>query len=184
MTTLNIVFLIIAILVILAFLFYIVYSSDGWKLDHTKERLRDAESECLDKFKIKFDLMKEMIEYTEKKYKIESNVFDQVKELSIDSLDSFKGEKILNKSYKEIMQIREDHPSVRETKAFKELISNYNSNELNIVALRTYHNKYTLVFNDMIKKFPYNIISKFKKYSINELIEGRELDSNFNNLEV
>ena len=125
-----------------------------------------------------------MIEYTEKKYKIESNVFDQVKELSIDSLDSFKSEKLINKSYKEIMQIREDHPSVRETKAFKELLSNYNSNELSIVALRTYHNKYTLVFNDMIKKFPYNIISKVKKYRINELIEGRELDNNFNNSEV
>lgn len=184
MTTLNIIFLIIAILSILLFSFYIIYSSKGWKLDHTKERLNDSESECLDKFKIKYDLIKQMIEYTEKKYKIESNVFDQVKELSIDSLDSFKSEKLINKSYKEIMQIREDHPSVRETKAFKELLSNYNSNELNIVALRTYHNKYTLVFNDMIKKFPYNIISKVKKYRINELIEGRELDNNFNNSEV
>ena len=86
MTTLNIIFLIIAILSILLFSFYIIYSSKGWKLDHTKERLNDSESECLDKFKIKYDLIKQMIEYTEKKYKIESNVFDQVKELSIDNV--------------------------------------------------------------------------------------------------
>ncbi len=184
MTTINIIFIIISSLIVLAFLIYIIYKSDGWKLDLTKERLNDSESECLDKYKIKYELITKMIEYTEKRYKIESNVFTQVKELNIDSLDSFKSEKTINKSYKEILQIREDHPSVRESKTFKELIEQYNSNELNIVSLRTYHNKYTLVFNSMIKKFPYNIISKIKKYRINELIEGRELDSNFNNLEV
>lgn len=184
MTTLNVIFIIISTLVILGFLLRIIYKSNGWKLDLTKERLSDSESECLDKYKIKYDLIIKMIEYTEKKYKIESNVFLQVKELNIDSLDSFKSEKMINKSYKEILQIREDHPRVRETKTFKELINQYNENELNIVSLRTYHNKYTLVFNSMIKKFPYNIISKIKKYRINELIEGRELDSNFNNLEV
>lgn len=184
MTTLNIIFIVISSLVILAFLFSIIYKSNGSKLDLTKERLNDSESECLDKYKIKYDLIIKMIEYTEKRYKIESNVFTQVKEMNIDSLDSFKSEKIINKSYKEILQIREDHPSVRESKTFKELIEQYNSNELGIVSLRTYHNKYTLVFNSMIKKFPYNIISKIKKYRINELIEGRELDNNFNNLEV
>lgn len=184
MTTLNVIFIVLSSLIVLSFLLRIIYKSNGWKLDLTKERLSDSESECLDRFKIKYDLIVKMIEYTEKRYKIESNVFLQTKELSIDSLDSFKSEKIINKSYKEILQIREDHPSVRESKTFKELIEQYNANELNIVSLRTYHNKYTLVYNSMIKKFPYNIISKIKKYRINELIEGRELDNNFNNSEV
>ena len=184
MTTLNIIFIIVSILVILAFLFLIFYKSDSQKLDLTKERLNDSESECLDKYKIKYDLIIKIIEYTEKKYKIESIAFDQVKELSIDSLDSFKSEKLINKAYKEVLQVRSDNPKARETKEFKQQIQSYNENELNIVALRTYHNKYTLVFNSMIKKFPYNIISKFKKYGLNKLIEGRELDNNFNNLEV
>ena len=37
----------------------------------------------------------------------------------------------------------------------------------------------------MIKKFPYNIISKIRKLKIRNIIEGKELDVNFNNdLEV
>ncbi len=184
MTALNIILIVVSALIIVSFLFIILYKFNSQKLDFTKERLSDSESECLDKYKIKYDLITQMIDYTEKKYKIESKVFDTVKELNIDSLDSFKSEKVINKSYKEIMQIRQDNPKTRESKSFKELIQKYNENELNIVSLRTYHNKYTLVFNNMIKKFPYNIISKLKKYSINELIEGRELDNNFNNLEV
>ena len=184
MTTLNIILTIIDTLIVLVFLFFIIYKSNSYKLDLTKERLNDSESECLDKFKIKYDLIIKIIDYTIKKYKIESIAFDKVKELTIDSLDSFKSEKIINKCYKEILQIRSDNPNARESKQFKELIQKYNENELSIVSLRTYHNKYTLVFNGMIKKFPYNIISKFKKYKLNELIEGREIDSNFNNLEV
>jgi hypothetical protein len=184
MTTLNIFFIIIFSLVIISFLVLIFYKSDSQKLDLTKERLSDSESECLDKYKAKYELITQMIEYTEKKYKVESSCFEDVRKLNIESLDSFKNEKLINKSYKEIMQIRSDNPKARESKDFKELIKKYNENEISIVSLRTYHNKYTLVFNNMIKKFPYNIISKLKKYGLNKLIEGRELDNNFNNLEV
>ena len=61
----------------------------------------------------------------------------------------------------------------------------YDNNELKIISLRTFYNKYTLQYNNLIKKFPYNIISKFKKLKIKNIIEGKELDINFNNdLEV
>ena len=56
---------------------------------------------------------------------------------------------------------------------------------IKIVSIRTYYNKYTLQYNNMIKKFPYNIISKIRKLKIRNIIEGKELDINFNNdLEV
>ena len=126
-------------------------------------------------------LIIKMIDIVESKYKVDSKVFDQAKELNVDNIDSFKNEKILNKCYKEIIQIKEDNTKVRETKAFKELIHNYNENEIFLIALRTYHNKYTLIYNNMITKFPYLIISKVKRYNINELIEGQDLDINYNN---
>ena len=33
----------------------------------------------------------------------------------------------------------------------------------------------------MIKKFPYNLISKIKRYKLDSLIDGNELETNFNN---
>ena len=184
MTKLNVVLIIINSIIVLALLFREIYKINGEKLSFTKDKLNTSEEECLDKFKTKYDLIMQLIEYTEKKYKIESKAFEDAKEIKIESLDSFKNEKILNKCFKEILQIKEDNTKVKETKAFRELIKQYNENELNIISLRTYHNKYTLVFNDMIKKFPYNIISKIKKYNINELIEGQEISSFNNDLEV
>ena len=92
---------------------------------------------------------------------------------------------MLNKCYKELIQIKEDNQKNRELKSFREIIDDYEENELHIISLRTYYNKYTLEYNNMIKKFPYNIVAKFKKYKIRPILEGKELSSNFNNdLEV
>ena len=185
MTKTNIIILIIALVIVLVFLSIIIYKTFGEKLDNIVNKLKDSEKDAIDKLNTKKDILLELIKFTESKYKIESKVFEEVKELSIEDLSSFNNEKKLNKCYKEIVQIREDHKKVRETKAFKELFLEFEKNEINIISLRTFHNKYTLIYNNMLKKFPYNIISKIKKYKLNTLIEGKELDSNFNNdLEV
>jgi hypothetical protein len=185
MNKLNVILLIIDIIITLAAVSYIMYRVNNEKLNHNKNKLIDSEGECLKVYKNKYDLLMKIIEITQSKYKIDSKVFEDAKQIDITSLDSFKNEKLLNKCFKEVLQIREDNTKVRETKAYKELISEYNKNEILLVSLRSYHNKYTLIFNDMIKKFPYNIISKIKRYNINSLIEGSEIDNNFNNnLEV
>lgn len=185
MNKLNVILLIIDIIITLIAVSYIMYRVNNEKLNHNKNKLIDSEGECLKVYKNKYDLLMKIIEITQSKYKIDSKVFEDAKQIDITSLDSFKNEKLLNKCFKEVLQIREDNTKVRETKAYKELISDYNKNEILLVSLRSYHNKYTLIFNDMIKKFPYNIISKIKRYNINSLIEGSEIDNNFNNnLEV
>ena len=121
----------------------------------------------------------------EDKYKVESKIFEDVKKMKIDSIKSYKNEKILNKCYKEILQIKEDNKKTKEVRSFKDIINDYEDNELLIISLRTYYNKYVLEYNNLIKKIPYNIIAKFKKYQLRTLLEGKELTTNFNNsLEV
>ncbi len=185
MTKSNIIILIISIIVVLIILCIILGSYLDEKIKNISNKLNDAEKEAIDKLNDKKEILIKLIEYTEKKYKIESKAFENVKKLNIDSLNSFKSEKVLNKCYKEIIHIKEDNPKQKETKNLKELLKQYDEIELHVISIRTYHNKYTLVYNNLIKKFPYNIISKIKKYNIATLIEGKELSNNFNNdLEV
>ena len=126
-----------------------------------------------------------MIKVATSKFKCESTAFDEVKDLEIDNLDSFKDEKKLIKCYEELVHVIEDNPKSKDLKTLKDYVKKYENNDLKIVSIRTYYNKYTLQYNNMIKKFPYNIISKIKKLKIRNIIEGKELDINFNNdLEV
>jgi len=185
MTKFNIFLIIIDSLIILVSLIFILYKSYSEKLNLIKKRLDDSEKECMDKYKIKYESIIKLIDMTVSKYKVESKVFDSAKKINENEINNYKDEKLLNKCFKEIMQIREDNPKVKETKAFKSLIEKCNTNEIFLVSLRSYHNKYTVIYNDMIKKFPYNVISKFKNYNLNSLIDGNELENDFNNnLEV
>ena len=185
MTKPNIIILIIAVLLILIGLCIILYKSFNEKIEHIIDKLDDSEEEIVDKLKSKHDLIQKLIKHVQTKYKVESKIFEDVNKITIEDLSSFKDEKKLNKCYKEILQIKEDNNKVRETKAFKEMLTNYEENDINIISLRTFHNKYTLIYNNMLHKFPYNIISKIKRYKLKTLIDGKELDNNFNNdLEV
>ena len=112
-----------------------------------------------------------MIKVATSKFKCESTAFDEVKDLEIDNLDSFKDEKKLIKCYEELVHVIEDNPKSKDLKTLKDYVKKYENNDLKIVSIRTYYNKYTLQYNNMIKKFPYNIISKIRKLKIRNIIE-------------
>ena len=166
MKTLNIIALILVILIVVFLLINIL-------LKFFKERI---------------DNLYKMLNYVTKKLKIESSTFDEVNTLEINDLFSFKDENVLDKCYVEIIEIREDNKKSRETKDVKEFnqnIDEYEDNELHIISLRTFYNKYTLEYNNLIKKIPFNLVAKLKGYKIKTLLEGREIDDSFNNdLEV
>lgn len=199
MKTINVVFLIVGIVAILVALTIIFYKYFNERINIILNKVNKSSEDCYKKLNTKLDLLKKMINHITTNLKIDSKTFNEVNDLKIESLDSFKEEKLLNKCYKEINKILEDNP-LKEMKSkrgrkkkdsnesknnINDLIKKYADNDLKLVALRTYYNVYTLEFNNMIKKFPYNIIAKIKKYSIKTLLEGKELDINFNNdLEV
>ena len=109
MNTLNIIALILVILIILISLITILFKCHNEKLESIIKNLDNTEQECFDKLKNKYDYIIRLINIIEDKYKIESKVFEDAKKMKIDSIKSYKNEKILNKCYKEILQIKEDN---------------------------------------------------------------------------
>ncbi len=185
MTKTNIIIVIFFIVILLVVLSIILYKYKGEKLDNLKKKLDNCENEFYSKIEEKHKTLLSLIEVVINKYKVESKAFDDVKSLELDSTNLYKNENLLNKCHKEIIQVIEDNIKVRQTKVFKEQLNKYEEIELHLISIRTFYNKYTLIYNNIIKKFPYNFISKFKGYKIRSLIDGKELDTNFNNdLEV
>lgn len=181
----NIVALILVSLIFLTSLLIVIFKFLTEKLDSLYNKVSTSEEESFEKLKNKYNLIIRSIKLIENKFKIESKTFEEVKKVKIDSISSFKHDKLLNKCYSEILQIKSDNNKSKEIKSFKDIIDEYEENELHIISLRTYYNKYTLEFNKLIKKIPYNIVAKIRKYKLKSLFEGKELDVNFNNdLEV
>ena len=184
MKTVYIITLVLILLAVILAFIILFYKYFNEKLFTLYKKLNDTEEEYNDKFNKKFDIVNRFMEEIIKKYKTESKTFDNVKK--IDEIDiSLKMEKLLNKCYKELVEVKEDKQKTREIKIFRELMNEYEDNELSLISLRTYYNSYTVIYNNLLSKFPYNLISKLKKYGVKNLIEGKELEIDFNNdLEV
>ena len=184
MKPINIIILLIAIITVLTFLIIILFKYFNEKILILMRKLDQSELEYKDKVKNKYNILDRMINLVENKYKTHSKVFDDIKKIKMDEITSLKNENLLDKCYKEIIEIKEDNKKGKEVKSFKDIIEEYNDNELHIISLRTFYNKYTLEYNNIIKKIPYNIVSKFKKYKVKSLLEGEELENNTTNKEV
>ena len=185
MKILGVLALILVVLIVFIALLLVIYKHYNSKLEYLNEKLNDAKDEFLDMFKDKYELIIRFIEEVENKYKIESKTFDEIKEIDSEKVSSLKNELLLNKCYKELLQIKEDNQKNKEIKAFREIIDKYEDNELHIISLRTFYNKYAVKFNNLIKKFPYSIVSSINKYATISLLEGKEIDSDFiNDMEV
>ena len=185
MGTVNIIFLIICIIVILTGLIITLFKYYNERINLLLKRLNETESEFNGKIRNKYNILIRMINIIENKYKTHSKIFDEIQKIKVEDMSSIKSEELFNKCYKEIIDIKEDNKKVREVKTFKEIIDEYSENELHIISLRTFFNKYALEYNNIIKKIPYNIVSLFKKYKAKSLLDGKEIDNSFNNdLEV
>lgn len=185
MKTIDIICIVLIFLIIFISLIVILYKNYNGKLKNILYKLKTSNNDFNDKLKIKYELIIKFIDAAKDKYHVESKIFDDVKKIKVENLPNLRNDKLLNKCYKELVQIKEDNQKTREIKVFKEIITSYEENELHVISLRTYYNKYILEYNNLIKKFPYNIISKIKKYNLKNILEGKEIEDNFNNnLEV
>jgi hypothetical protein len=185
MKMLGVLALILVVLIVFIALMIVIYKNYNSKLLSNKEKIEDAKNEFNEMYKEKYELVKKFITQIENKYKIESKTFEEVRDISVEGLFDLKSEKLLNKCYKELLQIKEDNQKTKELKIFRELIDKYEDNELHVISLRTFYNKYAVKYNNVIKKFPYSIIAKFNKYETATLLEGKEIDSDFiNDMEV
>ena len=185
MRLLGIIALLLVVLIVFIALLVVLYRNFNSRLISINEKLTGAKEEFDDKYKDKFEMIKKFITQIENKYKIDSKFFEEVKNINEEDLFDDDTDKMLTKCYKELLQIKEDNQKTKELKIFREIIDNYEDNELQLIALRTFYNKYAVKYNNLIKKFPYSIVSSINKYKVITLLEGKEIDSEFiNDLEV
>lgn len=176
MNKFNIILLIILIVIIISLILIILFKYYDEKLNELVKKIDKAEKQSYEKLKEKNKILLRAINLIENKLNIKSKTFEEIKKIKIDTINSFKTETKLDKCFDEITKIKEDNSKSKKLKTFKEIIDEYNENELHIISLRTYYNNNTMKYNNLIKKFPYIIIAKIKKYNLKLLFEGKEIE--------
>jgi hypothetical protein len=154
----------------------IVYATRYNKIIIELLKTQEAEVNIDQELRNKYDDIIRCINIIERKLKLDIKTFEEVKKIKSDKISNFEVDRILSKCLEELLIITEDYPKVKETKSFNDLIKDMSDIEEHLIALRSYYNKYTFIYNKCIKTFPDTIISKIHHFNEKPFYDGKNLN--------
>ena len=165
--------LIILILVCLLAIVYIFYYN---RLQDFKIKTDEAEAivdECLRK---KYDSIidiKTMINKIVKNNKINFKDFEEIKNQEISNFDL---DRKLNEFMNLIETIFNDYKSVKQNKDLNEKLDEINRIDEKITSAKAYYNKYISESNELVRKFPSNIVAKFHNIKVKNFFDNKDMN--------
>ena len=136
-------------------------------LTNYKIKLDEVEAEIETLLNAKLSLLTEL---QEKLSERESDVeFNFLCNLEAVNDDEFKLNTILNKAYKELKDFLGEKRSFIPDDDIKKQLEELYQVDIECIATKEYYNNISVILNNKIKKFPNNIIAKFKRIKKKEL---------------
>ena len=160
------IFIILTILIIITLLVCITYSFNN-KLNFYNIRIKKAEEEIEKELDNRYSIVKEIQKTIEKSTKMELKIYKDLDDLrDKKTISTIEYDKLLNELVEMIYLIQNDYPKINKKRDFKETITKLNESNTIIIAAKSFYNENNLVLIKLLKKFPTNIIGKFKHIKI------------------
>lgn len=163
--------IIIASTVLIICLLFII---EGFKYNKFEEliiRINEAEANIDAILNKRFDLLNKSIGIIKSNTKTNKEVLEDIVKLRSRKLNNFELDKELNSSYKEFKYFADNFEKLKENNSFTKIEIDLIESEANIVALKKYYNDVVTQYNDLLHKFPGNIVAKIKKYTKKDIFD-------------
>jgi LemA protein len=163
------VYIIIAILVIIAFL----YNS----LIRSRNRVDEAWSDIEVQLKRRYDLIPNLVETVKGYAKQESSVFENVTRARSEAMqagsmqEKLKDENMLSGALKSLFAVAEAYPDLKSNQNFMQMQSDLTDTEDKIQAARRFYNGTVRDFNTKIQVFPTNLFASILGFKIREFFD-------------
>lgn len=145
------------------------------KLQHYTTKVDQAESIIDDTLRKRYDLAINAANIIEKNLKDKKKIFKELRSLKDGPISNFDFDRKLNESVELIKQVRFDYEDLKENKELKTIINELKNTKEKLEASKSFYNKYTNKLNDLIRKFPVNIIAKMHNIEIRLFFDGKDM---------
>ena len=160
------IFVILTIVIILTIIASIIYNLND-KLNYYKIRVDKVEKQIEDELDNRYNIVKDIQKTIEKSTKKELKIYKDLDELkNKKTISTIEYDKMLNELIEMIYLIETDYPKISKKKEFKETIIKLNESNTIIKAAKTFYNSNNKELIVLLKKFPTNMLGKFKKIYI------------------
>jgi len=145
-----------------------------------RNRFQNAWSQIDVQLKRRADLIPNLVETVKAYAKHERKVFTEVTKartalMNAKSLDQkAKANDLLSGALKTLFAVAENYPKLRANENFLQLQEELSGTESKIAYARQYYNDSVLSYNNMIERFPSNIVAKMFGFKRKEFFEAKE----------
>ena len=165
--------LIILILICLLAIVYIFYYN---RLQDIKLKIDESEAIIDESLRNKYDLIvdiKNIIDKLVKNNKINFKDFDMLKDINISNFDL---DRRLNEYMNLIDKIKNDYKVVNESKDFNDKLNEIERIDEKITSAKTFYNRNITESNELVRKFPSNIVAKFHNIQIKNFFDNKDMN--------
>ena len=165
----SIILLLIIIVGIIAIAYVITYNN----LVNYKIKIEKAEGIIDENLRQKYDLIAKM-NIAIKKVVTKKDYLKDYIDLKDKRISNYELDRKLTEAMNIILEVKNDYIEL-DTKEFKKDLQEINEINETLISCKTYYNKNTTELNQIIRKFPSNIVAKIHRYKIKPFFDGKNM---------
>lgn len=165
----SIVLLLIIIVGIIALLYVITYNN----LVNYKIKIEKAEGIIDENLRQKYDLIAKL-NIAIKKVVTKKDYLKDYIDLKDKRISNYELDRKLTEAMNIILEVKNDYSEL-DTKEFNHDLKEINFINETLTSCKTYYNKNTTELNQLIRKFPSNIVAKIHRYKIKPFFDGKNM---------
>ena len=165
--------LIILILICLLAIVYIFYFN---RLQDTKLKIDEAEAILDESLRTKYDTIVEIKTMINKVARNNKINFKDIDSLKKEELSNFDLDRKLEEYIYLINQIFNDYKSVKQNKDLNDKLIEIKRIDEKITSAKAFYNKYISESNELVRKFPSNIVAKFHNIKIKNFFDNKDMN--------
>lgn len=164
---------IILILIIIVGLLVIFYATIYNKIVIYKLKIDKAESVIDEALRQKYDCIVRLNSHI-KKVVTKKDYLKEYIDLKNKKISNYDLDRKLTEAVNTVLELKNDYSEL-DTKEFNKELKTINKINEDLTSSKNYYNKNTSDLNEVIKKFPNNIIAKIHHYSIKPFFDGKNM---------
>lgn len=171
----DILLIILAILIILGGIIYVTYIYTSNKYQDITLRIEEVEELIDETIKAKYNTINQAISQIHKiDEDIKGNIFDEIIKLRSRKISNYELDKKIKDAYTELESIKDNNDKLKDDKEIKKSIKELKEYDKKLTTLHKYHDSNAEIYNEMLEKFPTNIIANINKYKPKDLYNKEE----------
>lgn len=171
----EIVYIILIIVFILGLLgmLYIHYFND---LQYLKTKIEQSEGIIDESLRERYDLVVRTSDIVKANLKEKKDYFKEYISLKDEKISNFEMDRKLKEAINIIFNLKNDYQELQNHDGMKEIIHGLNRTTEKLSAAISYYNRYTNKLNEMIRKFPSNLIAKIHHFQIKPFFDHKDMN--------